>query len=191
MAARKPVAEASPLPTRRQWNEWNHHQQLLNPQFVAPDQLCVEDVQEWRDKAAQLAKIKASEMLLRQRVFKHFFPAPGEGTNNAQLPDGTKIVGKYPITRKVDEGKLAALKAWTVADMRAYLESLGVTTQGVPDETKVTDFLKISVDKLVEWDPKLSITEYRTLTAEQMTIFDSILEIKPGSFALDIILPKD
>lgn len=124
------------------------------------------DMDEWYALQKQLAAVKAAEMLLRMKIFKHYFPAPVEGTN--QVPLGTEgwvIKAKYPITRKPDVALLTA----KAAELRAA---------GVP------------VDSLIKSVPELVTTEYRKLTEEQTKLFDQILDIKPGSPALEVVLPK-
>jgi hypothetical protein len=46
------------------------------------------DMDEWYALQKQLAAVKSAEMLLRMKIFKHYFPAPVEGTN--QVPLGTR-----------------------------------------------------------------------------------------------------
>lgn len=123
-----------------------------------------QDLQTWYVMQEQLRKLKDQEMALRKRIFKTYFPTPAEGTNKFDLPASYVLKGTYPIDRKVD---VAALKAGA----QLFAEKL------------------IRVDLLVEWDPKLSISQYRKLTAEQIAVFDRCLIVKPGSPALEIVLP--
>jgi hypothetical protein len=123
------------------------------------------DLEEWYLANEQLAKLKAREMMLRKRIFNHYFPTPKEGTNDAELPDGYVLKATYPITRTVDEAGLSVLK-------EQFVEA------------------KISTDKLVSYKPSLVVSEYRTLTAEQQQLFDQALIIKPGTPALEIVQPK-
>lgn len=132
---------------------------------IPPNEVTQKDLEEWYNADLELARVKAKEILLRNRIFKHYFPAPVEGTNSAPLPDGYVLKATYPITRNVDEGAMAALK-------EKFIEKL------------------ISTDKLVKYKPSLSVSEYRTLTAEQQQLFDQCLEVKPGTPALEIVLPK-
>lgn len=124
-----------------------------------------EDLTKWYELKEQLASIKASEMLLRQKIFAGYFPTPVEGTNDAPLADGYVLKGKYSITRDVDPGAIGALKD-------KLLEA------------------GIKADALVQYKPSLVLKEYRTLTKEQQDLFDQCLIIKPGSPALEIVLPK-
>lgn len=124
-----------------------------------------EDLAEWYRLQDQLKSIKNSEMLLRQKIFKGFFPTPVEGTNSHELPDGYVVKATHKLNREIDQGALGA-----------YRERL--TEQGV------------NVDSLLSWKPSLVTAEYRKLTAEQRMLFDACLNIKPGSPSIEIVKPK-
>jgi len=124
------------------------------------------DMDEWYNLQKQLAAVKAAEMLLRMKIFKFYFPDPVEGTNTVPLgTEGWVIKAKYPIARKPDVALLTA----KAAELRGA---------GIP------------VDDLIKAVPELVTTEYRKLTEEQLKLFDQVLEIKPGSPALEVVLPK-
>jgi len=121
------------------------------------------DLEEWYRLQEDLRRIRASEMLLRQRIFGAYFP-PVEGTNSAPLADGWVLKGKHTINRDIDLGALGAMK-------EQFAEA------------------GISADALVQYKPSLVLKEYRTLTEEQRQLFDRALIVKPGSPALEIVLP--
>jgi hypothetical protein len=131
---------------------------------IPVDEIKQEDIQQWYVLQDQLKKLKASEMLLRIRIFKGLFPNPVEGTNNYPLPEQWVLKGGYKLTRNIDIGSLQA--------MRERFAAAGVRA-----------------DSLVEYKPSLVLSEYRTLTDEQRQLFDQCLEIKPGSPSLEIVLP--
>jgi hypothetical protein len=131
---------------------------------IPVDEIKQEDIQQWYVLQDQLKKLKASEMLLRTRIFKGLFPNPVEGTNNYPLPEQWVLKGGYKLTRNIDIGSLQA--------MRERFAAAGVRA-----------------DSLVEYKPSLVLSEYRTLTDEQRQLFDQCLEIKPGSPSLEIVLP--
>ena len=191
MAARKPPVQAAPIPTREQWAAYVSAQIAIDHTYIPPQQLCVEDLEEWKISSEQLARVKARESTLRKKIFTHYFPSPEEGTNNCLLPDGTKMVGKYPITRKVDEVKLAALRQYTIKDWREFLASLNVNVEAVPDDALLIQVMSLKLDELVKWEPSLSISHYRELTAEQSAVFETILEVKPGSFSFELKAPVE
>lgn len=133
--------------------------------LIPENQVTQADLAEWYKLQEELKKVKAREMLLRTKIFGYFFASPVEGTNSYDLPDGYVLKGKHTINREVDAGTLVALRD-------KFAES------------------GISADALVQWKPSLKLKEYRELTAEQMHMFDQCLIIKPGSPALEIVLPK-
>jgi hypothetical protein len=122
------------------------------------------DLDTWYKLKADLARIKASEMLLRTKIFKFFFPAPVEGTNTAPLAQDWVIKGTYKLTRDIDIGVFNAYKE--------QFKEHGINS-----------------DKMVKYTPSLVVAEYRMLTEEQMSLFDNALIIKPGSPSLEVVLP--
>ena len=124
------------------------------------------DLDSWSQMQTQLSALKSAEMLLRTKIFKGLFPSPVEGTNSIPLgTEGWVIKAKYPITRKPDVALLTA-KA-------AELRAAGIVLEDV-----------------IRTIPELATGEYRKLTDEQRHLMDQVLEIKPGSPALEIVLPK-
>lgn len=124
------------------------------------------DLDSWNQMQTQLAALKSAEMLLRIKIFKGLFPNPVEGTNSVPLgTEGWVIRAKYPITRKPDVALLTA-KA-------AELRKAGIVLEDV-----------------IRTIPELAVGEYRELTDDQRHLLDQVLEIKPGSPSLEIVLPK-
>lgn len=123
---------------------------------------------EWQAAKAEADKVKPiieREQALRKEVFGSFFPAPTEGTNKFDLPEGWTLKGTYKIDRKVDE-------------------------QAVPAVTEALRGMGVNVDLLIGYEPKLKTATYKELTAEQRAIFDQALTIKPGSPTLELVPPK-
>lgn len=139
--------------------------ELLTPEPTAEQKQAL--LIEWDAAVKAVVETKViieSERVLRKRVAAAFFPEPKEGTNKLPLAEGWVLKYTYPMNREVDPGALAALAE--------PLRAAGVF-----------------VDKLVEYNPKLVTSEYRELTAEQASLFDQALIIKPGSAGLVIELP--
>jgi hypothetical protein len=123
---------------------------------------------EWQAAKAAADAVKPTiekEQALRKEVFALFFPAPIEGTNKFDLPEGWALKGTYKIDRKVDE-------------------------QAVPAVTEALRSMGVNVDLLIGNEPKLKTATYRELTAEQRVIFDQALTIKPGSPTVELVAPK-
>ena len=123
-----------------------------------------QDLHKWYLMQDTLKKLKSEEMSLRKRIFATYFPAPVEGTNTHPLPQDWVLKGTYPVTREIDPGALQANKERFLA-------------AGIP------------VDNAIVYKPSLAVSVYRTLTAEQMKLFDQCLIVKPGSPGLEIVLP--
>lgn len=123
------------------------------------------DMVKWYELAQELKRIRNAEILLRKKIFNHFFPDPSEGTNNQDLDGGYVLKGKHAIERKIDEGAFDAMK-------EKFREE------------------GINPDTMVQYKPSLVLKEYRKLTKEEQALFDQVLIIKPGSPALEIVLPK-
>lgn len=124
----------------------------------------LEAIKVWWQLQEELKQIREAEILLRRKIFAACFPSPKEGTNDAALSDGYVLKGKYTISREIDPGAFGAI--------RGQLLSEG-----------------IKADALVQYKPFLVMKEYRALTAEQAQLFEQCLIVKPGSPALEIVLP--
>ena len=130
------------------------------------------DLAEWYRLKDELNRVKTAEMLLRTKIYSGLFKAPEEGTNTLPLADGWVIKAKRVIQRDID---LAALNVNALVDPATNMSRL--TASGIHPE------------QLVKWKPELVLRAYRTLTAEQMTVFNECLVIKDGSPSLEIVLP--
>ena len=131
---------------------------------IPANELDMQDLIAWDQAKQELNKWKATEMLLRLKIFKAAFPAPKEGTNNLTLASGYILKGKYGLNRDVDPGEL-------FARTEAFREA------GIP------------VDALIKRSPELVKAKYNELTDEQRTLFDNVLIIKPGTPAIEIAPP--
>lgn len=132
---------------------------------VPQNEVTQADLSAWYEMNQQLKKLKAQEILLRKKIFGAAFPTPEEGTNNYELADGYVLKGKHTIQRDIDQGAFDAIK----------------------DKLRES---KVNPDLLVQYKPGLVLREYRKLTEEERLLFDQCLIIKPGSPALEIVLPK-
>lgn len=123
---------------------------------IPQDEVTQEDLAAWYKKAEELSKLKVEEMLLRKRIFKHFFPEPREGTNKVELGGGYELSVTHVIDRKIDPALLLAL-------------------QGQFQQAE------IPLDRLIKMEPKLQVKNYKELEEEKRILFDQVLEIKEGS----------
>lgn len=131
---------------------------------IPQDTITQQDLVEWDVARQELAKLKLKEMMLRQRIFKGFFPVPVEGTNTHPLAQGWVLKGVYSLNRAVDIGAFTS--------MRDLFQQQGLRP-----------------DVLVKFTPELVKSEYSKLTKEEQNLFDRCLLIKEGSPTLKIELP--
>lgn len=124
-----------------------------------------EEINTWYALQEQVEVTKEKEMALRKKIAAALFPKPVEGTNTLPLSEGWVMKMKHTINRKVDVPLLTTLAA-------------SLTAQGIP------------IDSLIRYKPDVDTTEYRKLTAEQRVLFEQVLDIKEGTPALEIMLPK-
>lgn len=131
-----------------------------------------EDINEWYRLQEQLKRIKASESLLRGKIYKALFPNPEEGTNTIPLAEGWVMKAKRTIQRDIDMAALTINASIPEGETHSRLTKLG-----------------ISPEQLVKWKPELVLKAYRNLTNEQKEVFNECLVIKDGSPSLEIVLP--
>lgn len=124
-----------------------------------------EDILDWLETKSQLARVKAKEAILREKIIKTFFSGPTEGTNNFELGNDYKLKYTHKLTREVDEAMLTNL-------LPALREK------------------EIDVDQLIERKPSLKVKNWRGLNAEQHQIFDQCITTKPASGSLEFVKPK-
>lgn len=181
MATRKAVEEGPTLPTREQWAEWCKSQKVLDPNWIEPEQLCLEDIEDWQKAKKTLDESKDAEMKWRNKIYKHLFINPAEGANNIKLSDGRKITATRVIGRKPDQGLIDNMSKLTVGEMRSYLTQMGIDVSMHDDHVLVVSAVGLRLDELFKYTPELVTGDYRKLTPEQILLVDSLLEIKDGS----------
>lgn len=133
---------------------------------IPENQVTQADFDAWVDMSKKLAALKASEMLLRMKIFNSCFPEAKEGTNKMDLGGGWQLTATYPVDRKIDVAALTTLAPHLRND------------------------LAINLDMLIKQEPKLSVSIYRALTDEQRKEFDQVLIVKPGSPQMKLEQPK-
>lgn len=120
---------------------------------------------EWHKAKEQLDVLKAKELSLRNEIFGEAFPSPVEGSRNkAPLASGYVLKGDYKINRNVDQAVVATL-------------AKGDNTRALTDK-----YFRVKYD--------LNITEWKKATPEEIKILAEAVIEKPGTPALEIVLPK-
>ena len=131
---------------------------------VPPNPVTAEDLAAWWKMTQDLTALKASEMLLRTKIFKGMFPTPKEGTNKVPLTDGWELQAVHAVNRKVDPAAAKALQEEFIAN-------------------------GINPAALIELKPELKKAAYNELTQEQKNLFDNALIVSDGSPQMKIVLP--
>ena len=132
-------------------------------------------INEWREAQAVLAKAKETELRLRNEILTGAFGFDGvtlrEGTENYELLHGFKLKAVFKANYKLDNTADAVDRALT------RIEKAGPEGQFV-------------ASRLVKWEPKLSVSEYRKLEPKYQKIIDDVLTITEGTPSLEIVPPK-
>lgn len=144
---------------------------------IALDVITQDDLTKWYEIKERMTRDKATEAMLRSRIFASLFKTPKEGVNTVSVKDvvpedatGAVVKGTYVINRSIDVGTLAALR-----------ERQSAEGYNGP---------KLNFDELIKTKPELSLTAYNKLTEEEKKFMDEALVIKPGSPQLEITIPK-
>lgn len=120
---------------------------------------------QWYTAKKTLDDVKGQEMELRKQVYAKTLEGKAqEGTNKFGLADGWIINCTLPYNYKVDPA---------ITNANKLLHEAGV-----------------DLNLLVEWEPKLRVTEYRKLNEEQKELVDNYLTITPGTPQMKVVLPK-
>ena len=120
---------------------------------------------QWKTLNEQLASLKDQEAKLRKEIFELAFPAPVEGANTLELPEGWKLKGTHKLNRSIDESALPAI-----------LETLRKK--------------KVDTEPLIKYKPELSISAFRKMNPDHAHILEQALVIKPGMPSMELIPPK-
>lgn len=131
---------------------------INNPDYLAKLTL-------WQQTKAQAEQLTATERRLREELFSVAFPAPTEGTNNIDLPEGWKLKGVLKINRTLDEAALPAVM-------------------------EAVRGMNFNPDPLVKYKPELALRDYKALPENVRHVFDAALTIKPGLPTIELVAPK-
>lgn len=135
-----------------------------------------EILSEWNETKEQLTELKAKEMELRNTVLSDFFDFDyddRQGTTTVPLGDGYKLKAAFSLRYKLEN------KGGETEDMlSSFIAEFGDQGQFI-------------ADRLVKWEPKISVSEYKKLTDEQRDTVDSVLVTTPATPSMQIVKPKD
>lgn len=132
-------------------------------------------INEWREAQTVLAKAKETELRLRNEILAGAFNFDGvtlrEGTEDYQLLEGYKLKAVFKANYKLNNTGDAVDKALT------RIEKAGPEGEFI-------------ASRLVKWEPKLSVAEYRKLESKYQKIIDDVLTITEGTPSLELVPPK-
>lgn len=130
---------------------------------------------QWREAQQKLASAKDEEMSLRKRVLSEIYSfdpeALREGTENVELGQGYKLKAVFKIDYKLSNENEAVDKVLT------KMEKAGA--EGA-----------VLAERLVKWEPKLSISEYKNLPDKFRKLIDEIVTTKEATPSLELVVPK-
>lgn len=154
--------------------------------YVIHERNAGEALVKWQEAKKSLDFFKEQEMLFRKSIVRAMFPAATVGTNNLPLNGGAvlKAVLKEDYNLMKDDVKKQALAGEPVdpwKSVTAVLDAFAVIGGDVGN---------LLADRLVKWEPTVSVSEYKQLTKPYRDVFDTVLTIKPASPELKLDLPK-
>lgn len=132
-------------------------------------------IMQWQEAVKNLASAKEAEAALRAEVLKLGFAfdpeALREGTENVELGQGYKLKAVFKINRSFVGGKEAVEKALQ------KIEKTGAEGEFI-------------AERLVNWKPELSVSEYKKLPDKFRKIIDEVVTSKEATPALELVAPK-
>jgi len=127
---------------------------------------------EWDKAKKELARIKDLEMSLRLQVVETEFPEhTTDGTENSDLGGGYKLKAKFGIN-------------YSFSDREALDNALSAIEKMSPEGEYIAE-------RLVKYDPKLSVAEYKKLDEQYRRIIDKVIVTKYATPTLELVIPKD
>lgn len=132
---------------------------------------------QWQEAEKARAKAIETEMELRKAVMALCFNDAKVGTNTLELGKGYKLKGVKSLNYRL-------------------ANSQGETDKMLDEIAKLGNEGQFIAERLVGWSPKLSLTEYKKLEADNPThakiksMIDSVLTVTDAAPALEIVEPK-
>lgn len=121
-------------------------------------------------KAAEQAKFwKERDAELRGMIYGQQFQNMEDGKQHTiELGNGYKLKGKRPVNYKLDKEK---------------------TKEALAELAKLGNEGPFVAERVVKWEPDLSLSEYKKLTAPQKAIIDKVLTTTPGLPVIELVKP--
>jgi hypothetical protein len=140
--------------------------EIKNKPALSPADRVNDLISAWQDAKAALDNAKAAESLLRERVVAAYFANAEIGTSHHVDGDRDVVcVKKYSYTLD---------KAGTSCAQQDIAVIIGVEL----------------AQRLVNWKPELSVSEYKKLPDAARVIIDNVLTIKPATPTIEVKVAK-
>lgn len=132
---------------------------------------------EWNKAKSKAAEWTAKEMELRKQIVADFFPDDcAEGKNNMKLDWGKQLGYTKNISRKADKAQLAAAIELEAGKLKE-------------DPNYKSNILPL-IEEIISYDPVVSNSGYKALSAESQALLADIITIKEGAPTLALEAPK-
>lgn len=136
-------------------------------------------LEKWEAAKAALENAKNAEMEIRKAIVAIAFdPTKQAGTERVPLHNGYELKSVKKLNYgfiKTPDGKGVDKNAIDAA--LAKIEAKGPVGE-------------LIAQRLVKWDPSLSLTEYKQLSAEDKAAIDAVIVTTDGAPTLEIVPPK-
>lgn len=129
----------------------------------------------WYPQQAELAALVVRENQFRKAISDLLFPTGWDvdGTTKFEMPAGWVLEFERRLNVKIDKAQLPSIKE-AIEKLEADEETGEVAT----------------LEGIISYDPRLSLSKYRTMRADAKALLNDALEIKPGMPGIKMIPPK-
>lgn len=133
----------------------------------------------WENSKVALERAKVAEMNLRKQIVAFSFdPNKKSGTERIELANGyeLKAVKKlnYGFIKNSDGKRVNKLAIDAALTAIEKIDPVGA----------------LIAERLVKWDPTLSLTEYNQLSPQMKAEIDKVIVVTDGAPSLEIVPPK-
>lgn len=133
---------------------------------------------DWEAKKAALETAKAAELAARIAAVDFMADPQKVGkTDNVELGNGYKAKLKIPINYGFVKNSEDKIDQARIEKALSKIERDGATGE-------------LIAERLIKWDPKLSLSEYKLLTPKHKAIIDEVIVTSEGTPTLEIVEPK-
>jgi hypothetical protein len=133
---------------------------------------------EWQAAKVALEVAKEAELVARKNsvMFMHD-PAKSGSTENVELGNGYKAKMKVPVNYGFVKNEAGRVDKARIEKALSKIEKDGEVGE-------------LIAERLVDWKPTLSLTEYKQLSDKYRKIIDDVVITSEGTPTLEIVEPK-